>query len=130
VVEENMNNVAIIGRLTRDSEMKYANSGTAICEFSIAVNDRRKQGDQWVDDPSFFDVTLFGKQAEAIQRYLTKGKQVGVAGRLKQDRWEKDGQRRSKVHIIAFDVTLLGGGEGARSDNNEGHGNFSDDIPF
>lgn len=105
-----LNVVALTGRLTRDSELKYTNSGLAICAFSVAVNRRRKQGDEWIDEANFFDITLFGRRGEAVQRYLTKGTQVAVQGELKQDRWEQDGNRRSKVQIIANDLQLLGGG--------------------
>ncbi|MFW5811629.1 MAG: single-stranded DNA-binding protein [Alkalispirochaetaceae bacterium] len=105
-----MNVVALTGRLTRDAELKYTNSGMAICAFSVAVNRRRKQGDDWVDEANFFDVTLFGRRGEAIQRYLTKGTQVAVQAELRQDRWEQDGNRRSKIQIIANDIALLGGG--------------------
>lgn len=106
-----INHVVLVGRLTRDAQLKYSNSGLAITEFSLAVNAQRKQGDQWVDEANFFDVTVFGRQGEAIQRYLVKGKQVGVDGRLKQDRWQnQEGQNRSKVSVVANNVMLLGGG--------------------
>ncbi|TVR67606.1 MAG: single-stranded DNA-binding protein [Spirochaetaceae bacterium] len=105
-----INRVVLVGRLVRDAEQKYTPGGLAICEFSVAINNRRKQGDEWVDEANFFDVTLFGRQGEAIQRYLLKGKQVGIDGRLKQDRWQdkETGQNRSKVNIIADNVMLLG----------------------
>lgn len=104
-----INTVVLVGRLTRDAQLKYTNNGLAITELSIAVNSQRKQGDQWVDEANFFDVTAFGRQGEAIQRYLVKGKQVGVEGRLKQDRWQnQEGQNRSKVTIVANNVMLLG----------------------
>lgn len=103
-----INKVIIIGRLTRDAELKYSNSGTAICEFALAVNNAKKKGEEWVDEPSFFDITIFGRQGEAIQQYMVKGKQVGVEGRLKQQRWQnQEGQNRSKVVIIAETVQLL-----------------------
>lgn len=109
-----INRVTLVGNLTRDSQLKYTPGGMAICEFSLAINNRRKQGEEWVDEANFFDVTLFGRQGEAIQRYLLKGKQVGVDGRLKQDRWQdkESGQNRSKVVVIADNVMLLGGGSG------------------
>ena len=134
-----MNKWIGIGRLTRDAEMKYTSGGMAICKFSIAVNARVKQGESWADEASFFDVTVFGKAAEAINQYLVKGKQVAIDGRLKQDRWEKDGQNHSRVVINADNVQLLGGGE-ARPDNQarqessaQGDGvpsDFPDDYPF
>jgi single-strand DNA-binding protein len=104
-----INHVVLVGRLVRDAELRYLNSGTPVMNFSVAVNRRRKQGDQWVDEASFFDVELFGRQAEAVQRFMQKGKQVGVQGELRQDRWEQDGQNRSKVKVHAINIQLLGG---------------------
>ena len=104
-----INHVVLVGNLTRNAELKYTNSGMAISTFSIAVNQRRKKDDQWVDEAHFFDVEYFGKAAEAVNQYLVKGKQVGVEGSLRQDRWEKDGQARSKVKITASNLMLLGG---------------------
>jgi single-strand DNA-binding protein len=107
-----INAVVLVGRLTRDSEMRYTNGGMAICSFSIAVNHSKRSGEQWTEEASFFDITMFGKMAEAVQQYLVKGKQVAVQGKLRQDRWEKEGQSRSKVVIIADNVRLLGGPAG------------------
>lgn len=98
-----------VGRLTRDAELRYTAGGMAILSMSIAINRRVKNGEQWVDEASFFDVEMFGKRGESIAKYLTKGKQVGITGELVQDRWEKDGQKHSKFKIIASDVQLLGG---------------------
>lgn len=107
-----LNHVVLIGRLTRDAELKYTANGMAVCKFSLAVNRRKKQGDQWVEEGNFFDITLWGRAGEAINQYLLKGKQVAVDGELRQDRWEQDGQPRSKVEIVANNVQLLGGGSG------------------
>ncbi|GHV74563.1 single-stranded DNA-binding protein [Spirochaetia bacterium] len=107
-----INHVVLVGRLTRDAELKYTAGGQAVCKFSIAVNRNKKSGDQWVDEASFFDVTLWGRQGEAVNQYLVKGKQVGIDGELRQDRWEQDGQKRSKVEIVANNLQLLGGGPG------------------
>lgn len=106
-----VNHVIIIGRLTKDILLKYTGGGMAIGSFSIAVNRRTKKGEQWVEEASFFDVSLFGKSAEGLAQYLTKGKQVAVEGELRQDRWEQDGQPRSKVTIAASNVQLLGGND-------------------
>jgi single-strand DNA-binding protein len=113
-----INLVTLVGRLTRDSELKYTNSGTAVCKFSLAVNRKKRSGDQWTDEVSYFDVVLWGKQGEALQQYLAKGKQVAVSGELRQNRWEQEGQSRSKVEIIANNLQLLGGNTGG------GGGNF------
>lgn len=108
-----VNQVTLIGRLTRDAELKYTSNGFAIASFAIAVNRRRKNGDQWVEEASFFDINLFGKSAEGLKQYLVKGKQIAIEGELRQDRWEQDGQPRSKVVVIANNVQLLGGNPGS-----------------
>jgi len=140
-----INHVVLVGRLTRDSELKYTASGQAVCKFAIAVNRRRKNGDQWEDEANFFDVVLWGRQGESLSQYLLKGKSVGVEGELRQDRWQQDGQSRSKVEIVANNIQLMGGGQGQSSQgsggqgsfpNNRGEGvvaqddGFTDDIPF
>ena len=110
-----INRVVLVGNLTKDVALKYTAGGMAIGELSIAVNSRRKVGDQWQDEASFFDVTLFGKSAEGLQPYLVKGKKVGVDGRLQQQRWQnKEGQSRSKVIVLADNVALLGGRDEAK----------------
>lgn len=108
-----VNYVILIGRLTRDAELKYTTSGLPIASLGLAVNRRRKNGEQWIDEASFFDVSLFGRSAESLKPYLVKGKQIAVEGELRQDRWEQDGQPRSKVVIAANNVQLLGGGQGS-----------------
>jgi single-strand DNA-binding protein len=104
-----INHVVLIGRLVRDVDLKYTASGQPVCKFSIAVNRSKKNGDQWVDEANFFDVTLWGKLGVSLSTYMIKGKQIAVEGELRQDRWEQDGQNRSKVEIIANHVQLLGG---------------------
>lgn len=112
-----LNHVMLIGRLTRDAELKYTPNGFAVANISLATNRRKKSGDQWVDEVSYFDVQLFGKSAEGLKQYLTKGKQIAVDGELRQDRWEQDGQSRSRVLINANNVQLLGGNTGSPSGN-------------
>jgi single-strand DNA-binding protein len=104
-----LNHVVLIGRLTRDAELKYTASGQAVCKFSIAVNRRRKNGEQWEDEANFFDIVLWGRQGESLNQYLVKGKMIGIEGELRQDRWQQDGQNRSKVEIVANNIQLLGG---------------------
>lgn len=146
-----MNSVCLIGRLTRDAEMKYTNGGMAIAEFSLAVDDRVKRGEGWEKIAYFFDCTLFGRQAEALQQYLVRGKQVGISGKLRQERWQsQEGQNRSKVVIIVQELDLLGGDRGRSSSGSssrgsagssragagdsgatdEFHDEFPDNIPF
>ena len=151
-----LNHVVLIGRLTRDAELKYTTGGQPVCKFSIAVNRRKKSGDQWVDEASYFDLVLWGRQGEALNQYLVKGKMVGVEGELRQDRWEQDGQNRSKVEIVVNNLQLLGGNPGGGNSSygsgggsyqerreetpqekssregppSEGDDGFTDDIPF
>jgi single-strand DNA-binding protein len=115
-----LNHVVLIGRLTRDAELKYTSSGQAVCKFSIAVNRRKKNGDQWEDEANFFDIVIWGRQGESLNQYLVKGKMVGVDGELRQDRWQQDGQNRSKVEIVANYLQLLGGGSGSGSSGGGG----------
>jgi single-strand DNA-binding protein len=113
------NSFHVIGNLTRDSELKYLNTGTAVANFSIAVNKKWRGNDgNMVEEVSFFDVALFGKIAESLSQYLIKGKMVSISGELKQERWEKDGQSHSKVKLIADAVFLVptGGREGGGQD--------------
>jgi len=112
-----VNHVILLGRLTRDAELKYTAGGQAVCKFSVAVNRRKKNGDQWEDEANFFDIVVWGKQGETLNQYLKKGKMVAVDGELRQDRWQQDGQNRSKVEIVASFLQLLGGG---------GQGNYQD----
>ena len=138
-----INHVTIVGRLTRDAEISYLPSGAAVAKISIAVNRSRKNGDQWVEEVSYFDSAIFGKTAENLKPYLSKGKQIGLEGHLKQDRWEKDGQKFSRISIIADNVQLLGGrsdgGGSAYSEapsaptveqSSQGGDGDPDDIPF
>ena len=136
-----LNHVIEIGRLTRDiseRDFAYTTGGTARLNLSIAVNRSEKRGGEWADKVSFFDVTVWGKPAENIKPYLHKGKQIAIDGYLDQQRWEKDGQKFSKVVIIADNVQLLGGNESAPQAQqpageyqSAGSGDdFQEDIPF
>jgi single-strand DNA-binding protein len=104
------NKVILMGNLTRDVEIRYIPSGTAVAEVGLAVNDRRKSASgEWVDETTFVDVTLWGRQAEVAGEYLSKGSPVLIEGRLKLDQWEKDGQKRSKLRVVAENMRMLGG---------------------
>ena len=105
-----LNSVNVSGRLTRDIELRHTPSGTAVTDISLALNDRRKQGEEWVDVVSFIDVTLFGRTAEVAATYLSKGKEVIVSGRLKQETWEDrdSGAKRSKVKVICEKLIMTG----------------------
>jgi len=130
-----INQVLLIGRLTRAAELKYTGSGTAVCQFSIAVNRRRKSGEQWTEEAHFFDISLWGKRGEALHQYLAKGKQIAILGELRQNRWEHNGQSYSKVEIHANNVQLLGGGnnknEASSTAPAQSHADaYEDDLPF
>lgn len=103
-----INHVSITGNLTRQPELRSTQGGTAVLSFGIAVNDRRKNASgQWEDVPNFFECVTFGNRATALSDILTKGMKVAVAGKLHYSSWEKDGQKHSKVDIIANDVELM-----------------------
>ena len=120
-----INHVVEIGRLCRDADLKYTSGGMAIAEFSIAVSRTKTENGQKVEDVNYFDVKGFGKMAEGLKPYLSKGKQICVEGHLKQDRWkDNEGQNRSKVYIVADNLELLGG----RNDNG-GQPNYDQQQP-
>ncbi len=143
-----INHVVLVGNLTRDAEMKVTNTGLVIVKLSLAVNRRVKKGDAWQDEANFFDAVYMGKAAEAVHQYLSKGKQVGIQGELRQDRWEQEGQKRSRVEIFVTNLQLLGGGRGGQapaaaepaageapqagtaSPGGPSPDDFNDDIPF
>jgi len=102
------NRVVLVGNMTRDPELRYIPSGTAVSDIGLAVNDRVKRGDQWVDETTFVDVTLWGRTAEIANEYLSKGSPVLIEGRLKLDRWEKEGQKFSKLKVIGEKLQMLG----------------------
>lgn len=117
------NKVILMGNLTRDPEVRYTPGGTAVSEIGLAVNDRRKdaKGD-WVDEVTFVDITLWGRQAEIAGEYLNKGSQILVEGRLKLDSWEKDGQKRSKLRVVGENMRMLGGKGGGKGGSGGGPG--------
>jgi single-strand DNA-binding protein len=97
--------ITLTGNLTRDPETKYSTAGNAVTKLGLAVNYRKKDGDNWVDDPSFFNLTAFGEMGEHIESSLTKGTRVVVCGRLVQRTWETDeGEKRSSVEIIVDEI--------------------------
>ena len=108
------NRVILVGNLTRDPECRYIPSGTAVADIGLAVNDRRKNATtgEWVDETTFVDVTLWGRQAEIASEYLSKGSPLLVEGRLKLDTWEAEGQKRSKLKVIGERLQLLGASGG------------------
>ncbi|PAY19217.1 single-stranded DNA-binding protein [Rhodopirellula sp. SM50] len=111
------NRVILVGNLTRDIELRYIPSGQAVSDVTVAVNDRRKTANgEWVDEPTFVDVTLWGRNAEVASEFLSKGSPVLIEGRLKLDRWETDGQKRSKLRVICEKMQMLGSRSGGGSE--------------
>ena len=112
------NRVILVGNLTRDVEVRYTQSQTAVTEVGLAVNDRVKKQGEWVDETTFVDVTLWGRTAEIAGEYLSKGSPVLIEGRLKLDQWEQDGQKRYKLRVVGEKMQMLGsrggGGGGSR----------------
>jgi len=105
------NRVILLGNLTRDPEVRYIQTGTAVCDLGLAVNDRRKNANgEWVEETTFVDVTLWARIAEVAGEYLSKGSPVLIEGRLKFDTWEgTDGQKRSKLRVVGERMQMLGG---------------------
>ncbi len=138
----NTNVVIIAGNLTRDVEVKYAKSGSAFANTTVANNERVKKGDEWVEKTGFYDVTFFGKTAEVAGQYLHKGSKVLIEGKLDYQQWETDGQKRSKACIIANKMQMLdskkgdGSAQPPKSESAPYSGGVSeddyggDDIPF
>ncbi len=131
----NINNVTLVGNITRDAELSYTTSGFAICKMSIAVNRSVKKNEQWTDEASFFDLVGLGKRFESLVQYLTRGASIAVSAYAKQERWEKDGQKRSKVVFVINDIQLLGGKKDQQTQQNSSQGydqafTFESDIPF
>jgi single-strand DNA-binding protein len=123
----NINRVVLVGNLTKDPELRHTPSGTAVCSLRVAVNSRKRdESGQWVDKPNYFDVSIFGNQAESSAQYLSKGRPVGIDGRLDWREWEaQDGSKRQAVQIIAESVQFLGG----RGDDPEARGAGNQFVP-
>jgi len=114
-----LNRVTLVGRLTRDPELRHTGAGDPICSIRLAVSSRaRDEGGNWGDRSNYFDVTVFGRQAQTAADYLAKGRRIGVDGRLSWREWQaQDGSKRQSVEVIANDLFFLdsrgeGGGGG------------------
>lgn len=101
------NRIILIGNLTKDPDVRYTPSGTPVTTLSIAVNSRFKQGEETRDEVLFMDVVVFGRQAESTGQYLNKGNPVLVEGRLRERKWEYEGQKKSKFEVIANTIKFL-----------------------
>lgn len=115
----NINRVILTGNLTKDPELRNLPSGMAVCSLRLACNTRRKDGDQWVDKPNYFDVTIWGRQGENAAQYLSKGRPVAVDGRLEWREWQdQSGNKRQSVEIVADNVQFLSSPDGASGGGN------------
>src|SRR5436190_8414206 len=132
------NRVILLGNLTRDVEVRYLQSGPAVADVGLAVNDRRKgQNGEWIEETTFVDVTLWGRTAEVAGEYLGKGSPILIEGRLKYDTWEKDGQKRSKLSVVCERMQMVGskggggggGGGGGQNQNYDDSGADYGDAP-
>lgn len=131
----NLNKVLLMGNLTRDPEMRVTPSGHSICKFSLAINRtwRDRDGNQQ-NDTTFVDVDSFGKQAEVISKYMTKGRGIFVEGRLRLDQWENSaGEKRNKMMVVLENFQFVGGrgdGEpGGAQDSQEGGSPYEENSP-
>lgn len=135
-----LNRVMLVGRLTRDPEVRYTSGGMPIVNMGLASNYRQKDSasGEWVEKPNFFDVVGFGDRFEKLASNLEKGRRIGIDGTLRWSSWETDGQKRSKVEIIADNIQFLdargdgggssyGGGQQAQHGSGQG-GNVAPDV--
>jgi single-strand DNA-binding protein len=134
----NINRVVLTGNLTQDPELRSTQDGTAVCNLRVATNTRRKESasSEWVDKPNYFDVVVWGVQAENVARYLTKGRPIAIDGRLEWREYDaQDGSKRQAVQIIADTVQFLASPERAPNDDIPAPARAhpvtgDDDIPF
>src|ERR1041385_5275401 len=126
------NRVILLGNITRDIEVKYLQSGMAVTDIGLAVNDRRKgQNGEWIEETVFVDVTLWGRTAEVAGAYLGKGSPILIEGRLKHAPWEKEGQKPSKLRVVGERMQMVGqkgqgGGGRGQSQSYEDSGDYGE----
>src|SRR3990167_5373830 len=110
------NQVTLMGNLTRDPELRSTPSGQSVCNFGLALNRSYKNAEgEWVEATDFVDIVAWASLGERVAQYLTKGRPALVSGRLQSRSWEQEGQKRSKLEVVANDVTFLGGAPGGAS---------------
>lgn len=124
------NQVILMGNLTRDPELRQTPNGQNVCSFSLALNRSYKGSDgNWQEATDFIDVVAWGPLGERVAQYLSKGRPALVNGRLQSRSWEQDGQKRSKVEVVAQDVTFLGGAGGGEGGANRSGSDEFDQTP-
>jgi single-strand DNA-binding protein len=125
---KSINQVVIMGNLTRDPELRSTPNGQSVCSFSLALNRSYKDNSgNWQESTDFIDAVAWGPLAERVSQYLSKGRRALVTGRLQQRSWEQDGQKRSKIEVIANDVTFMDGPSGGAQGGNSQEYYGSDD---
>jgi single-strand DNA-binding protein len=140
-MSSDLNNNIMQGRLTRDAELKYTNTGVAILKFSIASNKSFKKDDKWETKVTFMECVVWGKYGESLAKHLTKGKKITVKGETEQNTWERDGVKHSKhqINVDAVYDAYTGTKTGNTSEPDQPEGkeipsntnnDFNDDIPF
>src|SRR3954471_9870749 len=113
------NQVTLMGNLTRDPELRTTPNGASVCSFSLALNRSYKNSEgNWTEATDYIDIVAWGPLGERVAQYLTKGRPALVSGRLQSRSWEQDGAKRSKVEVVAQDVTFLGGAPGGGGGGN------------
>jgi len=130
-----INRVILIGRLTRDPELKSTNGGNHFCRFSLASNySHKKQDGSYEDKPNFLECIAWGKQAETIHKYVSKGNRIAIEGRLSWSSWEHEGKTRSKIEVVVEQFNFLekrdGNSSGGAAAFDSGAMQGDDDIPF
>lgn len=139
-----LNSVNLVGNIGRDPELRTTGSGTNILSFSLAVNDRTRDANgEWTEYTNWIDIIVFGERGKALSRHLAKGMRIAVNGRLHYSSWEKDGQKRSKIEVIANDIDFMqrkedGGGNKAtptystpkKQQSRPPADAYDEDIPF
>lgn len=129
-----INKVILIGNLGQDPDVRTTGSGASVANLRIATSERRKDRDgNWADHVEWHSVVAFGKTAENAGRFLKKGRQVYVEGRLQTRKWEKDGETRYSTEVVVDTLKFLGSkseGGGSQSSGGGGYGGGSQDIPF
>lgn len=128
-----VNKVILVGNLGKDPETRTANSGNMVCNLTLATSERVKQGDEWVKQTEWHRVVCFGKTAENVARFCTKGKQLYVEGRIQTRKWQdKDGNDKWSTEVVARDIRFLGGKGDSDSGYSGSHPSQASDsaIPF
>lgn len=130
-----INKAIITGNLTRDAELRSTGGGLSVANFAVAVNERVKNNStgEWEDRANYIDCTMFGRRAEALAQYMTKGTKVTIEGKLRWSQWEKNGEKRSKVEVVVDEVELMaarGEKRAAEPATAPQGGVYDEDIPF